>query len=90
MIDLTKERPLPLAAALPWIPPARGGEPTPFSTLLRWGLYGWATPDGRRVRLEAVRLGHRWMTSHDALQRLAQRLTPPLEAVAGPGKDGAA
>jgi hypothetical protein len=28
------------------------------------------------VRLEAVRLGGRWLTSREALQRIAERLTP--------------
>jgi hypothetical protein len=28
------------------------------------------------VRLEAVRLGGRWVTSREALQRFAERLTP--------------
>jgi hypothetical protein len=30
------------------------------------------------VRLDAARLGSRWITSHEALQRFAQALTPCL------------
>jgi hypothetical protein len=30
------------------------------------------------VRLEAIRLGSRWFTSREALQRFAQSLTPHL------------
>jgi hypothetical protein len=31
------------------------------------------------VRLEAVRLGNRWMTSREALQRFTERLTPRID-----------
>jgi hypothetical protein len=33
---------------------------------------------GEIVRLEAARLGSRWVTSREALQRFAERLTPQL------------
>jgi hypothetical protein len=33
------------------------------------------------VRLEAIRLGGRWLTSREALQRFIERLTPDLDAV---------
>jgi hypothetical protein len=35
-------------------------------------------PSGDLVRLEAVRLGGRWLTSREALQRFAEALTPRL------------
>ena len=79
MIDLTTESPVPLAAAAKWVPPARTGRRTHISTLLRWIFAGATAPDGSRVRLEAVRLGGRWMTSRAALQRFALALTPRLE-----------
>jgi hypothetical protein len=41
-------------------------------------LDGAPGPDGRRVRLEAVRLGGRWLTSAEALARFAERLPPRL------------
>ena len=46
-----------------------------FSTLWRWALRGCLAIDGRRVRLEAVRLGGRWLTSKEALQRFSDALT---------------
>jgi hypothetical protein len=78
MLDLKTETPIPLAEAAALIPPARGGKKTHLSTLLRWIVKGVRSPIGETVRLEAIRLGGRWMTSREALQRFAERLTPPL------------
>jgi hypothetical protein len=39
-------------------------------------LSGAKAPDGSKVKLEAVRMGSRWLTSREALQRFAERLTP--------------
>ena len=50
------------------------GQKLHVSTILRWILRG---VDG--VKLEAVRLGGRWVTSREALQRFAERLTPRLD-----------
>jgi hypothetical protein len=80
MIDLTAERPIPLAEAAEIVPPARSGKRTHFTTLLRWVLKGAKAPDGTLVRLEALRVGGRWMTSREALQRFALALTPRLDA----------
>jgi Protein of unknown function (DUF1580) len=77
-IDLTAETPIPLTAAARLVPPARRGKRTHLSTLLRWVLTGAVAPDGTRVRLEAVRLGGRWMTSRESIQRFALSLTPRL------------
>jgi hypothetical protein len=79
MIDLGTETPLSLAAATRLIPPGRNGKATALSTLLRWILRGAKASDGQTVRLEAIRLGGRWMTSTAALQRFAERLTPQLD-----------
>jgi hypothetical protein len=76
MLDLTREEPISLAAAAALIPPARSGKRTHISTILRWILSGAKAPTGEVVRLEAVRLGGRWMTSKESLQRFAERLTP--------------
>jgi hypothetical protein len=82
MFDTTVESPIPLNAAARLIPPARNGNRTHLSTLLRWITRGAKAPSGQRVLLEAVRLGGRWMTSREALQRFAERLTPHLDAAA--------
>src|SRR5262245_34376693 len=79
MLDLTYELPLPLALATQFVPPGRGGKKTHLSTLLRWIRDGVKSPAGKIVRLEALRLGGRWVTSQKALQRFAERLTPDSE-----------
>jgi hypothetical protein len=73
---LTAETPIPLKDACRLVPPARQGKHTHLSTLLRWIIRGCRGPSGERVRLEAIRLGNRWVTSREALQRFAERLTP--------------
>jgi uncharacterized protein DUF1580 len=79
MIDISTEKPLPLEEATSLIPPARRGKRTHFSTLVRWIKNGVLNPYGERVHLEAIRLGGRWMTSREALQRFAERLTPATD-----------
>jgi hypothetical protein len=79
MIDIQTEPLIPLAAACDLIPPGRSGRRTHLSTILRWIQKGAKAPDGTTLRLEAVRLGGRWMTSAAALQRFAEALTPRLD-----------
>jgi hypothetical protein len=79
MIDLSQEKPIPLEEATSLIPPARRGRRTHFSTIVRWIKNGVLNPSGERVHLEAIRLGGRWMTSREALQRFAERLTPATD-----------
>ena len=84
VIDLTVEDPIPLAAAAKLLPPGRNGRRCHMSTLLRWVLNGAKGPDGAVVRLEACRVGSRWLTSKQALQRFATRLTPQVDAEPAP------
>ncbi len=87
MLDLTTETPLSLEAAARLVPPARGGKRCHLSTILRWIIDGSRAPDGSRVRLEAVRLGGKWVTSAAALQRFAERLTPrPADTPEAPAR----
>jgi hypothetical protein len=79
VLDLTVETPLPLADACKYVPPGRGGRKTHLSTLVRWSTHGAKAPSGELIRLEALRLGNRWMTSRQALQRFAELLTPCVE-----------
>jgi hypothetical protein len=79
MIDLSTETRISLAVAAAEMPPGRNGKKTHLSTILRWILQGAKAPNGARVRLEAIRLGGRWFTSREALQRFAERLTPRVE-----------
>lgn len=82
MIDITAEETLSLAAAARLLPPGRRGRCCHLSTLVRWIKKGAKAPDGRRVVLEAARVGSRWLTSREALLRFAAALTPE-----GPGAD---
>jgi hypothetical protein len=50
-------------------PAARGRGRLNPATAYRWALDGIALPDGGRLRLEAVRLGGRYLTTEAALLR---------------------
>jgi hypothetical protein len=77
MIDLKNEFALSLSQAARLLPPGRRGRPVTLSCLLRWILDGVKTPQGV-VRLEASRMGGRWLTSVEALERFADRQTPKI------------
>jgi len=53
-------------------------------TAWRWVTKGLLAPDGRIVRLEAVKLGSGWITSIEALERFSAALTPALQTEAKP------
>jgi hypothetical protein len=78
-IDIRTEQLLTLSQAARLLPPSRRGRPASLSCVLRWVLSGTKDPAGNIVRLEAVRLGPKWVTSQEALQRFADRLTPRLD-----------
>ena len=75
---ITTETMLSLPQAARRLPPGRRDRPVSLSCVLRWVLEGAPGPDGQRVRLEAQRVGGRWLTSVEALARFAAALTPPL------------
>lgn len=66
----------PLGRASKGLPFGRDGRPISRRTLLRWIKFGVIGPHGRRVHLEAVRLGNRWLIDEHAVDRFAARLTP--------------
>jgi hypothetical protein len=84
MIDLQSEELLSLSDAAKRLPPHRRGRPVHPSCIFRWIFEGVRLPSRERVRLEAVRLGGRWLTSVEALQRFAERLTPRIDTEPGP------
>jgi hypothetical protein len=84
LLDLISEKALPLAEACRIVPPARDGKKTHLSTILRWILRGAKSPTGEMVKLEALRIGSRWVTSREAIQRFAERLTPRLDGQTAP------
>ena len=69
-IDLSSEEILTPAEAAKRCPCRRGGRPTHVST-----VYRWMTRGVNGIRLEALRLGGGLVTSAEALQRFAERLT---------------
>lgn len=50
--------------------PKRDGRSVHISTIHRWRSRG-----SKGVRLEAIRVGGSWLTSHEAFQRFCDRLT---------------
>jgi Protein of unknown function (DUF1580) len=79
MIDITTEKLIRLGEAAKLIPPARSGRRTHESTILRWIITGPKAPDGTTVRLDGLRVGGKWHTTNEAMQRFAEALTPNLE-----------
>jgi hypothetical protein len=67
--DLQTEKPIGLAEAAKLV----GVHPI---TLSRWITAGVKASDGIRVRLQGIRAGNKWVTSHEALERFLSRLTP--------------
>jgi hypothetical protein len=83
MLNFRDETTLTLNQAARLLPPSRRGRPVTLSCVLRWVLQGVRTPAGT-VRLEAVRLGGRWLTSLEALERFAAAQTPQVDGSAPP------
>lgn len=74
-IDVATEETLGLREAAERLPPGRGGRPVTVSCLTRWIIAGIKTPGREPVRLEAVRVGGRWVTTAGALRRFSAALT---------------
>ena len=75
-IDVTSEDTLTLTEACRLLPRGRNGSKPHLSTLLRWITTGAPAPDGRRVKLAAIRCGAKWVTSRAALREFTAALTP--------------
>jgi hypothetical protein len=72
---LLSETLLSLAQASEHLPPFRLGKRVTREAIKLWITRGIRLPDGERLRLEAVRIGGRWVTSLEALARFAERQT---------------
>jgi hypothetical protein len=73
---------LGLSAAARLLPAHRGAGGASATTVWRWIRTGTRTSDGRVVKLEAARIGTRWLTSKAVLTRYMTALTPvTLDAV---------
>ncbi|HEX4612611.1 MAG TPA: DUF1580 domain-containing protein [Urbifossiella sp.] len=66
---------LTLAAVGKLFPSHRGPGTMDPATVFRWVTNGSKATDGRAVRLEAVRVGQRWLTSRVAVARYVSALT---------------
>lgn len=58
-------------------PAHRGGGTVDPSTVFRWVKSGSRAADGRIVRLEACRVGGRWITTRSAVARFIAALSAP-------------
>ena len=76
-INVATETLLSLSQAAKRFPPFRQGRPVSSSTVWRRAHDGIVTPEGNRVRLEAVRLGGRWLTAGDELLLSRRRRRRP-------------
>jgi hypothetical protein len=81
MIDTTKETLTSFSQAARRLPPFREGRPVSASTLFRWATKGVRLSDGSTLRLEAIRIGGRWLTSTEALDRFVRRQTPDFTGI---------
>jgi Protein of unknown function (DUF1580) len=77
---LHEEPYITLAQAATRYPGHRGAKRLHPATLTRWILKGVTALNGQRGRLEAIRIGARWLTSETALQRFADALSAPVDA----------
>lgn len=75
---------LTLSEACRVLPRGRRGARPHLSTLIRWITTGAPAPDGTRVRLSAIHIGGKWITSRAALQDFAAALTPQLQPKSEP------
>jgi hypothetical protein len=69
-------------------PPYRESRPVNPSTVFRWIMYGVHLRDGTRLRLEACRVGGRWLTSREAIKRFIDRQTPNIDTDRAPCTSG--
>jgi Protein of unknown function (DUF1580) len=73
---------LALGQAARRFPSYRNSRPVNPSTVWRWLTEGVRLPSGRRLRLEAARVGGRWLTSAAAIERFIRAQTPTLDTEA--------
>jgi Protein of unknown function (DUF1580) len=82
--QLLTETILTLAAAARRLPGHRDGTHCNPSTIWRWGRKGAKSPGGQRIYLEMARMGGKWVTSLEAMQRFCDALTPAPDETATP------
>ena len=75
MSTILVESTLSLHDACRLLPSSRAGKKLNLCTIWRWINDGVLALDGSRVRLEAVRVGGRWVTSVESISRFSAALT---------------
>ena len=74
LLEIRDGHALGMAAAARLVPGVAGGTAN-ASTVFRWATTGVKLPDGRKLKLESVRIGHRIVTSGPALERFILQTT---------------
>jgi hypothetical protein len=74
--DVAEGRGLTLHQAAQRFTLHRLGRPVHRHTVTTWVVDGVTAPDGRVVRLAAVRVGRRWLTTEPAIRRFIQDQHP--------------
>jgi hypothetical protein len=75
LVEIQSGGGLSLSAAGRLFPGHRGTGTVDPSTVFRWVTRGAKATDGRLAKLEAVRVGGRWLTSRGAVARFVASLT---------------
>jgi|SRR5579864_1707896 len=78
MSNLLNEQLLSLSMAAKKIPPYRGRRTNP-STIFRWIKTGVNLAGGHILKLEAIRIAGRWVTSAEAIERFVAAQNQPTD-----------
>ncbi len=85
LVEIQKGEGLSLSAAGKLFPGHRVNRNVNPSTVFRWITKGVASPTGHVIKLEAVRVGARWLTSWGAVNRFSSALTGAPAPSPSPG-----
>lgn len=84
-MGIGSEQLLTLADIARRLPPSHTGRQVNPTTVWRWATRGVKLPDRSVLRLEALRIGGRYVTSAEALDRFIARQTEAHAPQSGPG-----
>lgn len=84
LVEIQTGHGMALSTAGRRFPGVRGNAGVDPSTVFRWVTQGTKATDGSRVKLEAVRVGGRWLTSDQAIARFVAALTGGATAAETP------
>jgi hypothetical protein len=79
MIDLSRETLLSFGQIAKLVP-GRGGKPIDPATVWRWSRVGVRAPDGTMVKLECIKIGGRFCSSREALDRFIAATNEPAHS----------